>query len=150
MLSFEEAGRILDEACEALPPGLFRDLNGGVSLLPGERKGEDGRYILGLYHNDMMGRWIELFYGSFRRVYAGAEEDEVARALRETLHHELTHHVEGLAGDRTLEKQDQREREEYRLAQEQARFGGGYAGPGKSSRMRRRARPARPYEEDGP
>ena len=31
MLSFEEAGAVLDAACEALPDGLFDALNGGVS-----------------------------------------------------------------------------------------------------------------------
>ena len=34
MVSFEEAGKILDEAAEALPEEIFKELNGGVNLLP--------------------------------------------------------------------------------------------------------------------
>ena len=107
MISFEEAGRVLDAAVEALPEGVFDDLNGGVNLLPEERLGEDGRYILGLYHHDSMGRYVEIFYGSFLKVYPEAADDEFAEELRRTLRHELTHHVESKAGDRTLERWDE-------------------------------------------
>ena len=106
MLSFEEAGRVLDEAVEALPEGIFDDLNGGVNLLPEEKLGKDGRYILGLYHNDAMGRYVEIFYGSFLKVFPDAADAEFAEELRKTLRHELTHHVESKAGDRTLERWD--------------------------------------------
>ena len=37
--------------------------------------------------------------------------DELAEELRRTLRHELTHHVENKAGDRTLEKWDEEQRE---------------------------------------
>jgi hypothetical protein len=110
MLSFEDAGRVLDEAAEALPEGIFEELNGGVNLLPEEKLGEDGRWILGLYHNDRMGRYVEIFYGSFLKVYPEATDAEFAAELRRTLHHELTHHVEGLAGDRTLERWDEEQK----------------------------------------
>ena len=33
MISYEEAGRVLDEAVDALPEEIFRDLNGGVNLI---------------------------------------------------------------------------------------------------------------------
>ena len=111
MLSFEEAGRVLDEAVEALPEGIFDDLNGGVNLLPEEKLGEDGRYILGLYHHDAMGRYVEIFYGSFLKVFPGASDEKFAEELRKTLRHELTHHVESKAGDRTLERWDEQQRE---------------------------------------
>ena len=42
MLSFEDAGRVLDEAVERLPEGIFDDLNGGVNLLPEESWGRTG------------------------------------------------------------------------------------------------------------
>lgn len=114
MLSFEEAGRVLDEAVEALPEGIFDDLNGGVNLLPQEKQGEDGRCILGLYHHDSMGRYVEIFYGSFLKVFPNASDEEFARELRHTLHHELTHHVENKAGDRTLEHWDEEQAELWR------------------------------------
>jgi hypothetical protein len=61
MVTFQEAGRMLDEACEALPEEIFRKLNGGVNLLPDTRRDADGDYVLGLYHNDEMGRYVEIF-----------------------------------------------------------------------------------------
>ena len=110
MVSFEEAGRILDEAVEALPEGIFDDLNGGVNLLPEARRDEDGRLLLGLYHHDAMGRYVEIFYGSFAESFPEATDAELAEELRKTLRHELTHHVENKAGDRTLEKWDEEQK----------------------------------------
>lgn len=107
MVSFEQAGKMLDAAVEELPRELFRELNGGVNLLPEERMSADGRYTLGLYHNDSMGRYIEIFYGSFRALYEDLPPEKLERKLKKTLHHELTHHVENLAGDRSLEKWDE-------------------------------------------
>ena len=107
MLSFEQAGEILDAAVDALPEGIYDDLNGGVNLIRDTRRSEDGRYTMGLYHHDGMGRYVEIFYGSFVAVY-GHESDAVfAEELKKTLHHELTHHVESKAGDHTLEKWDE-------------------------------------------
>ncbi len=111
MVSFEEAGKLLDASAEALPEGIFDDLNGGVNLLPEERRGDDGRYILGLYHNDSMGRYVEIFYGSFLKVFPNATDAEFAEELDRTLRHELTHHVENKAGDRTLERWDEEQTE---------------------------------------
>lgn len=115
MLSFEEAGTILDAAAEELPAGIYHDLNGGVNLIPGEKRDENGNYIMGLYHHDEMGRYVEIFYGSFAALYAGAPDRKVAEELKRTLRHELTHHVEDKAGDRTLERWD----EEQKLLWEQ-------------------------------
>jgi protein-tyrosine-phosphatase len=107
MVSFEEAGKMLDEAAEALPEEIFKSLNGGVNLLPDTRESGDGRYTMGLYHNDVMGRRVEIFYGSFVRLYGDIPPEEFRAHLVSTLHHELTHHIEGLAGDRTLERWDE-------------------------------------------
>ena len=49
MLSFEQAGTILDDAVDALPEGIYDDLNGGVNLLPDRRISEDGRFVCNLY-----------------------------------------------------------------------------------------------------
>ena len=107
MVSFEEAGKMLDEAAEALPEEIFKELNGGVNLLPGTKESGDGRWILGLYHNDVMGRRVEIFYGSFIQLYGDLPPEQFRKKLVGTLHHELTHHIEGLAGDRTLERWDE-------------------------------------------
>ncbi len=107
MLRFEEAGQVLDAAVDALPEGIYDGLNGGVNLVRQARRSEDGRYTMGLYHNDSMGRYIEIFYGSFAAVWGQEPDEVVKRELVRTLHHELTHHVESKAGDRTLEHWDE-------------------------------------------
>ena len=65
MMNFEEAGYVLDLLMEQLPEGIFRSLNGGVSLIEDERMSDDGRYTLGTYFVNGMGRYIEIYYGSF-------------------------------------------------------------------------------------
>ena len=114
MVTFEEAGRMLDEAVEALPEEIFKELNGGVNLKPEERRTDDGRFLMGLYHHDAMGRWVEIFYGSFAALYGDIPPERFREHLIETLHHELTHHIEGLAGDRTLERWDEEQTELWR------------------------------------
>ena len=34
VLSFDEAGELLDAMAESFPPAFFSDLNGGILLLP--------------------------------------------------------------------------------------------------------------------
>ena len=106
MLSFEEAGTILDEAADALPEEIFQGLNGGISLLPRLVTDDDGFCIMGQYIVDSMGRRVEIYYGSFEDVHAEDPDDVVASELRKTLYHELTHHLENRAGDRSLELWD--------------------------------------------
>lgn len=149
--NLETAERLLNEEAEKLPPEIYRELNGGVNLLPDVRRDADGLYTLGLYHCNTMGRYIELFYGSFRAVYPDADETALQQALGETLRHELTHHLENLAGDRSLEKWDEQHRAEllqglYDTDTATARFAGGhYTKPAGPALHRRR--PALPPEE---
>ena len=117
MLSYEEAGAVLDAAVEALPEGIFDDLNGGGNLVEDERTDESGNYIMGLYHHDHMGRWVEIFYGSFAALYPNVTDEAFAEELRKTLHHELTHHVENKAGDRTLERWDEEQKLRWELGE---------------------------------
>ena len=107
MVSYKDAGKMLDKAMEALPEGIFEGLNGGVNLIEEAKTDSKGGYVLGLYHNNMMGRYIEIFYGSFRELYGDIPHMQFERRLKSTLHHELTHHIEGLAGDRALEDWDE-------------------------------------------
>ena len=107
MVSYKEAGKMLDKAMEALPTGIFDGLNGGVNLIEEAKADSKGGYILGLYHNNMMGRYVEIFYGSFAALYGDIPAMQFERRLKSTLHHELTHHIEALAGDRSLEQWDE-------------------------------------------
>lgn len=114
MMSFEEVGQVLDEEMEELPQGIFEGLNGGVNLINRTVRDEDGNLIMGLYHNDGMGRYIEIFYGSFRKIYWNAGDGELRQELRKVLRHELTHHIENKAGDRSLERWDEEQKRRFR------------------------------------
>ena len=121
ILSFDQVGDLLDEMAEEFPEEFYQELNGGISLLPEtveDPAGED-LYIMGEYCNDMMGRYINLYYGSFAAL---AEQEDWTHEdwedeLYTTLSHEFTHHVEGLAGERGLEIKDELELEQYRREQ---------------------------------
>lgn len=111
MITFDEAAVILDDLIEELPDGIYEKLNGGVNLIEETRKNDAGDYIMGLYHADGMGRYIEIFYGSFVELFGDLDQDRFTEELRKTLRHELTHHVESMAGDHTLEKWDEEQAE---------------------------------------
>ena len=130
MLTFDETGDALDEIAEQFPQALFRGLNGGVNLL--EDAVEDPEfpsgelYIMGEFCDDCLGKYINLYYGSFAALAQKEEwtEEDWSDELWTTLSHELTHHMEGLGGLHGLDDRDEEEmaefREEYRR-REQAR-----------------------------
>ena len=123
ILSFDQVGDLLDEMAEEFPEEFYQDLNGGISLLPEtveDPAGED-LYIMGEYCNDMMGRYINLYYGSFAALAQQEDwtEEDWEDELYTTLSHEFTHHIEGLAGERGLEIRDELEMEQYRRDREE-------------------------------
>ena len=103
MVTFEEAASMLDEAVDALPQEIFDKLNGGVNLIPARRTDEHGLLVMGMYFVDQMGRHVEIYYGSFKERFHNAPPERWKRELTRTLKHELTHHIENLAYDRSLE-----------------------------------------------
>lgn len=122
ILSFDEVGSLLDEMAEEFPEEFYQELNGGISLLPEaveDPQGED-LYIMGEYCNDMMGKYINLYYGSFAALaqQENWSEEDWEDELYTTLAHEFTHHIEGLAGERGLEIKDELEMEQYRRERE--------------------------------
>ncbi len=121
VLSIDEVYDILDEVYAEFPEELFRDLNGGVLLLEDEvadpEAGEDV-YVMGEYCWDEMGRYINLYYGSFAALLADEPREVWVDELRDTLRHELTHHVEGLAGERSLDRKDAAQLAAYRNGEE--------------------------------
>lgn len=112
MVSFEEAAAMLDEAAETLPREIFDKLNGGVNLLPARKTDADGLLIMGMYFVDQMGRHVEIYYGSFCEAFPDVTPEKARAELTRTLKHELTHHIENLAWDRSLEKWDDTHRAE--------------------------------------
>ena len=123
ILSFDQVGDLLDEMAEEFPQEFYADLNGGISLLPEAREDPEGEdlYIMGEYCNDMMGRYIVLYYGSFAALAQQEDwtQEDWEDELYTTLSHEFTHHMEGLAGERGMEIRDELEMEQYRQEREE-------------------------------
>jgi hypothetical protein len=117
MITIDEAWDILEEAAAELPAEFFESLNGGVSLVPESKRHPETRdlFILGEYHDEPlgMGKYILLYFGSFKKVCAGMTYEEIRRELRKTLRHEFTHHVESLAGVSDLARRDDEFMEDY-------------------------------------
>ena len=120
ILTIDQVNDLLDDMAEEFPEVLFRDLNGGVNLLeeakpdpefpPGEM------YILGEYCNDMLGLYVNLYYGSFAALAEKEEwdQDTWEDELWTTLSHELTHHMENLSGLHALDDRDAEELAQWR------------------------------------
>ena len=117
MFTIDEINEMLDEVAFELPEGIFGELNGGVSLLPEAKLSnsdpDGGLYTLGEYRRDQMGRYIVIYYGSICAVYGHCTRGQMLENLRKLLAHELTHHLEALAGERDLEIQDEIDIENY-------------------------------------
>jgi len=123
VITFDEAGAMLDEIAAELPGEFYKYLNGGVILLEeckAHPQSAGDLYIMGEYvHRQDMGRYICLYYGSFMRMYSHVPEDFLRVKLRETLLHEFTHHLESLAGERDLEKKDKIDLWKYKMRKSQ-------------------------------
>ena len=118
VLTIDEVQDMLEEMAGELPEWVYNDLNGGILLLPDEvlapEAVEDDLFTLGEYVCDeMMGRYIVIYYGSFCALFSEEPKKVWEDELRETLRHEFTHHVESLAGERGLEIKDEEELREY-------------------------------------
>jgi len=124
-LTFEEVGALLDDLADAFPEALFEELNGGVNLLEDTVTDpdfpEDEMYILGEYITDVLGNYINLYYGSFAALAKQEEWDRQTweEELKTTFSHELTHHMENRSGLHALDDRDAAElaawKQEYDL-----------------------------------
>lgn len=102
MITFDECGAMLDEIADSMPYELYRDLNGGISLLPQlkvhPKALNNDLFIFGEYIRNSLGNAIVFYYGSINRVYGSLDNEEYRKKLVEILHHEVRHHNEYLAG----------------------------------------------------
>ena len=121
MLSIDEVKALLDDIADEVPESFYRELNGGIILLPDvkahpQSKDESDLYILGEYHHEHrgLGRYITIYYGSFMRLYSGLSPSNLRTKLKDVLLHEFTHHIESLAGVRSLEIKDALDIQRYR------------------------------------
>lgn len=104
------AGKIVDR----IPEKFLKDLNGGFNVAGDEVR--DGEYlVMGEYLcDDIMGSTIMLYYGSFVSLLAGAGAGDWEKELKDTILHELRHHVEIMAGVDYLSVEETEELEEER------------------------------------
>jgi len=117
LFSISDINEMLDDIASELPEEIFRELNGGVSLLPETKLStadpDGGLYTLGEYRRDQMGRYIVIYYGSVCAVHGNSTREKMRDSLKKLLAHELTHHLESLAGQRDLEIEDEMDLDEY-------------------------------------
>lgn len=118
MINIDEAQVILDALAEELPEEFFHELNGGILLLPQEKLSPYAKdkdlYILGEYQSGgSMGRLINIYYGSFQRMYGYMDREALTAELRHVLRHEFTHHMESLAGEMGLALEDEKDLRRY-------------------------------------
>jgi len=118
MVTIEEFDLMLDGIAQEIPAEFFGGLSGGI-VLREERKlhpeGTGDLYIMGEYSSRRdMGRCIYIYYGSFMCTHGYLPPEALRGRLRATLLHELTHHLESLAGERGLEVKDRQQLEEYK------------------------------------
>jgi hypothetical protein len=118
MASIEEVQIILDEIAEELPPEIYKDLNGGIILLPQvkfhKKSVDNDLYVMGEYRNERIsGRYIIVYYGSVERLYGNLPRNRLKNKLRSVIKHEFIHHLESLAGEKHLEIEDERKLSEY-------------------------------------
>lgn len=118
MVTYEEAQDMLGEIIDEFPQELFNGLSGGTILAEEEKlhpKSQPSRplYVMGEYHVDCTGKYIIIYYGSFRAVCGYYKKEDFRRRLRHTFKHELRHHIERLSGITTLNKYDDDRMELY-------------------------------------
>jgi len=118
MVNIDRAEEMLNDLISQLRAGIFDSLSGGVNLLdesklsPYDQKND--LYVLGEHKTGRtLGRYIVIYYGSFARVFGHLGEEAFKNELKRILHHELTHHLEALAGEKDLEISDARQIREY-------------------------------------
>lgn len=118
MVSIDRAEEMLNDLISQLPAGIFDSLSGGINLLETHKLSpyakKNDLYILGEYKTGRsLGRYIVIYYGSFARIFGHLDEEAFKEELKKILHHELTHHLEALAGEKDLEISDALRIREY-------------------------------------
>jgi hypothetical protein len=118
MITIEEVQTILDEIASEFPQEFYKDLNGGIVLLPQvklhKRSIDDDLYVMGEYRNEMIsGRYIVVYYGSVEKLYGNASRNRLKNKLKAIVKHEFLHHFESLAGERQLEIEDEHQLNKY-------------------------------------
>lgn len=110
-MDMDEVHEMLNDLADEIPLEMFRELNGGIALLPEVKYSPAAKnrdlYILGEYRRGgSLGRLIRIYYGSMMAAFPNASKEKMKRELRRVLRHEFRHHLESLAGNMDLEIED--------------------------------------------
>ena len=124
-MTYEEFDEAVALAAEQLPDELFDGLTGGVITVPTAKLHEmslpeSPLYVAGQYTRNALGKQVVLYFGSFEKLYGRFGDDALKSHIREVLLHELKHHWEFRAGERTLVDEDDAGIEAYLLAHSHA------------------------------
>lgn len=112
MLSQDEFLEMLDDIADEIPREFYKELNGGILLRPEAKLHPDSDpwkrlWVMGEYRrNAALGRSICIYYGSFERLHGDLDKSELRKKVRHTVIHEFRHHLESLAGEHALERED--------------------------------------------
>ena len=110
ILTIDRVNDLLDDMADSFPAALFDGLNGGINLLeeakPDPEFPEGEMYILGEYCDDLLGQYINLYYGSFAALLPEEDEEGWKDEIFATVAHEFTHHLEETAGLHALDDKD--------------------------------------------
>lgn len=110
--SWDEFIDMLDEAISCIPPRFCKDLTGGFNVRE-ETKHKGQYYVLGEYvTGGHLGCFIVFYYGSFVKLLKNKPKEAWEAEIRDTVLHEMQHHLETQAG-----RDDLARREAAELAQ---------------------------------
>lgn len=117
MISIDEFSHILDDLASGLPEEFYDELNLGISVSEDAKMSPHAQnrdlYIMGEYFHTHMGRGIVIYYGSFARLHGNLPVEALMQEMQSTLRHEFRHHMEGRAGERGLEREDEKQLRDY-------------------------------------
>jgi len=111
-MNLEQFTDYVDEVLDnEIPDILLEGLNLGVIISPElEKNKEESRFIImGVYVQNRLGKQIILYYGSFLYFFKDKSEEVWKRKILSTIKHELTHHIEALAGQEDLANKEKYE-----------------------------------------
>ena len=106
-MDIDEFRKLAQQVVEKeVPEDLLKALNLGITVLP-DLYEEDESVIMGEYVVNELGNLIVLYYGSFAAYLENAPRSSWMEEIRDTIKHELQHHIEDMAGEETLARMEE-------------------------------------------
>ena len=130
VMTFDEFSRVAQEVFQGVPEAYRVGIEGVTTVEAAETHPEHpgvvtlGECVTQAFHSEWQGpettrSRVVLYYGSFRQIAEDDPEFDWAGELRETLTHELQHHLESLADEDALEGLDYAMEETFKRQQDE-------------------------------